>query len=140
MPLEPALDRGSVSLERAEINLHNSAVSAYRMGEPYDAWFSARLGYPVALVYMGGDQRPPVLGTFSPTSRPSRPPRRPRQQVHSDPWPLRLPRRPAPPPGSGGLPIRLGDRIDVTATADERPIWDWPMKPAGQPQYDYGTH
>ena len=61
VPLEPSLD----GLERAEMNLHNSVVSAYRMGSKYDDWFSACFGFTTVLLYIG-DQRRPVLGTFSP--------------------------------------------------------------------------
>lgn len=60
-PLEPDTD----NLERAEINLHQSLVSAYRMGAKYDDWFTACLGFKTALLYIGQERRP-VLGTFSP--------------------------------------------------------------------------
>lgn len=63
VPLEPDLG----PLARADVNLHQSMVRAYRMGAPYDAWFSACFGFDAALVYIG-DGRRPVLGTFSPKS------------------------------------------------------------------------
>jgi uncharacterized protein YcbX len=52
------------TLERAELNLHQSMVRAYRVGPAYDAWFSACFGFPTTLLYIG-DERRPVLGTFS---------------------------------------------------------------------------
>lgn len=61
VPLEPDTD----TLDRADVNLHQSMVRAYRMGPKYDAWFSACFGFDAALLYIG-DQRRPVLGTFSP--------------------------------------------------------------------------
>jgi uncharacterized protein YcbX len=61
VPLEPSLD----GLVIADVNLHNSLVKAYRMGSPYDEWFSACFGFETALMYIG-DGRRPVLGTFSP--------------------------------------------------------------------------
>lgn len=61
VPLEPETD----SLDRADVNVHQSMVRAYHMGPKYDAWFSACFGFDAALLYIG-DQRRPVLGTFSP--------------------------------------------------------------------------
>ncbi|KAJ6780845.1 hypothetical protein PWT90_00532 [Aphanocladium album] len=60
-PVEPETD----GLERAEINLHQSVVSAYRVGPKYDDWFTACFGFPCTLIYIGQERRP-VLGTFSP--------------------------------------------------------------------------
>lgn len=56
VPLEPSLE----GLATVPVNLFNSPADVYCMGEPYDAWFSARFGYPVILVYIG-DSRRPVL-------------------------------------------------------------------------------
>jgi uncharacterized protein YcbX len=64
VPLEPDV----ADLNREDVNVHNSAVSAYRMGGHYDEWFSACFGFQVALLYIG-DERRPVLGTFSPKSK-----------------------------------------------------------------------
>jgi uncharacterized protein YcbX len=61
VPLQP--DVGE--LDRSDVNLHQSLVSAYRMGPRYDAWFSAHFGFETALLYIG-DAKRPVLGTFSP--------------------------------------------------------------------------
>lgn len=63
VPLDPDLGQ----LVKADVNLHQSMVSAYRMGSPYDQWFSACFGFDTALLYIG-DGRRPVLGTFSPKS------------------------------------------------------------------------
>lgn len=61
IPLEPELE----GLARQEIDLHRSKVMAYRMGSNYDAWFTACFGFDAVLVYIGQERRP-VLGTFSP--------------------------------------------------------------------------
>ncbi|KAI9171078.1 hypothetical protein HJFPF1_00557 [Paramyrothecium foliicola] len=61
VPLSPDLTQ----LERADVNLYQSLVSAYLMGDKYDAWFSACFGFDAVLVYIG-DAKRPVLGTFSP--------------------------------------------------------------------------
>lgn len=61
IPLEP----DTSELHRSDLNLHQSKVWAYRVGEQYDAWFTACFGFPVALLYIG-EKRRPVLGTFSP--------------------------------------------------------------------------
>ncbi|CEI69143.1 hypothetical protein FVEN_g4096 [Fusarium venenatum] len=64
IPIEPKLK----DLDRADINLYQSHVIAYRMGSDYDAWFTACFGFDTALIYIG-DGRRPVLGTFSPKSQ-----------------------------------------------------------------------
>lgn len=64
VPLEPDLE----DLERTDVNLHQSMVSAYKMGRRYDDWFSACFGFETVLLYIG-DARRPVLGTFSPKSK-----------------------------------------------------------------------
>lgn len=68
VPLEP----DTAQLDRADVNLHQSMVSAYRMGPKYDAWFSACFGFDTALLYIG-DARRPILGTFSPKSQQKEP-------------------------------------------------------------------
>ena len=57
IPLEPSY----ASLQPLDINLHGSPTRGYRMGDPYDAWFSAVFGFDVVLVYIGDGQRQ-VLG------------------------------------------------------------------------------
>ncbi|KAL4723116.1 hypothetical protein ACLX1H_009606 [Fusarium chlamydosporum] len=64
IPLEPELK----GLTKADINLHQSLVVAYRMGSEYDAWFTACFGFDTVLIYIG-DSRRPVLGTFSPKAQ-----------------------------------------------------------------------
>ncbi|KPM33978.1 hypothetical protein AK830_g12595 [Neonectria ditissima] len=68
--LEVLLEPDLKALEKADINLHQSLVVAYRMGPRYDAWFSACFGFDTALVFIG-DGRRPVLGTFSPNRLPA---------------------------------------------------------------------
>ena len=57
VPLEPDY----TTLKKVDVDLHQSGTSAYRMGDPYDAWFSACLGFPVALIYLGDGKRA-ILG------------------------------------------------------------------------------
>ncbi|KAK4443426.1 hypothetical protein QBC34DRAFT_499022 [Podospora aff. communis PSN243] len=57
VPLHPDISK----LSPVDVDLHKSPTTAYRMGEPYDAWFTSRFGFPVALVFIG-DGRRPVLG------------------------------------------------------------------------------
>ncbi|KAF4454511.1 hypothetical protein F53441_3015 [Fusarium austroafricanum] len=64
IPIEPDLSE----LRKADINLHQSLVIAYRMGPKYDAWFTACFGFDTALIFIG-DGRRPVLGTFSPKTQ-----------------------------------------------------------------------
>ncbi|KAK4141418.1 uncharacterized protein C8A04DRAFT_31049 [Dichotomopilus funicola] len=61
VPLEPDM----APLDKVTAPLHRSPTTAYRMGEPYDAWFSHQFGKPVALVYLG-DGRRAVLGATLP--------------------------------------------------------------------------
>ncbi|KAI0840778.1 MOSC domain-containing protein [Hypoxylon sp. FL0890] len=69
VPLHPTID-GS---EAIDIKLFGSDTTAYRMGDPYDAWFSACLGYDAILVYIG-DNRRPVLAHS------------PKPEPHSNSW------------------------------------------------------
>jgi uncharacterized protein YcbX len=61
-PLEVPLEPDLSSLDKISVALHRSETPAYRMGDTYDAWFSACFGLPVMLVYIG-DGRRAVLGT-----------------------------------------------------------------------------
>ncbi|KAI1470647.1 uncharacterized protein F4812DRAFT_273783 [Daldinia caldariorum] len=54
VPLAPPVD----GLETVDIKLFGTGAAAFRMGDPYDAWFSACLGYPAVLVYIGDNRRP----------------------------------------------------------------------------------
>lgn len=69
VPLHPNVK----NLEQQDVDLHRSMVSAYCMGDEYDAWFSECFGFSVRLFYIG-DQRRPVLGTFAPQSESSEQP------------------------------------------------------------------
>ncbi|OTA63602.1 MOSC domain-containing protein [Hypoxylon sp. EC38] len=71
VPLNPSIDGSEV----VDIKLFGSNTTAYRMGEPYDAWFSACLGYSAILVYIG-DNRRPVLAHAP----------KPEPQQQSDSW------------------------------------------------------
>ncbi|KAH9887129.1 MOSC domain-containing protein [Xylariomycetidae sp. FL2044] len=53
VPLRPS----TAGLETVTVTLMDSATTVYRMGEPYDAWFSACMGYPTLLVYIGDGRR-----------------------------------------------------------------------------------
>jgi uncharacterized protein YcbX len=57
IPLEPSLR----SLKTLDVDLHGSPARGYRMGDQYDAWFSACFRFDVVLVYIGDGQRK-VLG------------------------------------------------------------------------------
>ncbi|KAF6820262.1 MOSC domain-containing protein [Colletotrichum sojae] len=63
VPLVP----GAAALEPVDVSLHGSPAAALRMGDPYDAFFSACLGFPTILVHIGSGRRP-VLGTLAPGS------------------------------------------------------------------------
>lgn len=64
-PLEPETD----GLDRADVNLHQSSVSAFHMGQRHADWFTTCFGFRCTLVYIGQERRP-VLGTFSPRNPP----------------------------------------------------------------------
>ncbi|KAI1377678.1 MOSC domain-containing protein [Hypoxylon crocopeplum] len=66
--LRVPLDPGVAGLDTVEIKLFGSETVAFRMGDPYDAWFTACLGYRAVLVYIG-DNRRPVLA-HSPRPEP----------------------------------------------------------------------
>ncbi|KAI0875887.1 MOSC domain-containing protein [Hypoxylon argillaceum] len=53
VPLAPALEGRA----RVDVSICGSPARAYRMGDPYDAWFTACFGFPVALVYIGDQGR-----------------------------------------------------------------------------------
>ncbi|KAG4219092.1 hypothetical protein PC116_g32428, partial [Phytophthora cactorum] len=46
-----------MGLETVNVKLFGSAATTYRMGDRYDAWFSACLGYRAILVYIGDNRR-----------------------------------------------------------------------------------
>ncbi|KAI1755581.1 MOSC domain-containing protein [Xylaria castorea] len=49
VPLFPKLE----GRDTVDVSLAGSPTVAYRMGDPYDAWFAACFGYDVILVYIG---------------------------------------------------------------------------------------
>ncbi|KAK4465672.1 molybdenum cofactor sulfurase [Cladorrhinum samala] len=65
VPLEPDVS----SLKPISADLHGSAARAYEMGEGYDAWFSARFGVKVKLVYIGDGKRAVLGETLPPPPR-----------------------------------------------------------------------
>ncbi|KKA30332.1 hypothetical protein TD95_002266 [Thielaviopsis punctulata] len=67
-PLHIPLNPDWRALSPFPVDLYGSAATGYRMGDPYDAWFSACFGLPVILVYIG-DARRPILGTSAPSAR-----------------------------------------------------------------------
>lgn len=75
IPLVPEL----VDPEVVDVTMHQSPTKAYKMGEPYDSWFSSCLGYEVVLVYLGQNLRR-VLGNLSPRSIDQR------HHVTADTW------------------------------------------------------
>lgn len=60
-PLRIPLDPSIQSLHKLDVDLHGSHAQGYRMGDKYDAWFSACFGFDVVLVFIGDGQRK-VLG------------------------------------------------------------------------------
>ncbi|KAK3313707.1 hypothetical protein B0H66DRAFT_522890 [Apodospora peruviana] len=62
VPLEPDIS----SLEKATVDLHGSPTAAYRMGECYDEWFTACLGVPTMMVYIGDGKRAILGNTLLP--------------------------------------------------------------------------
>ena len=63
--LEVPLDPDTASLEKVAVNLHNSPVWCYLMGDRYDAWFSACFGCDVVVVFIGDGKRK-ILGSMAP--------------------------------------------------------------------------
>ncbi|KAI1409571.1 MOSC domain-containing protein [Hypoxylon sp. FL1857] len=73
VPLNPSID----GAEAVDIKLFGSDTVAYRMGGPYDAWFSACLGYDAILVYIGDNRRAVLAHAPKPE---------PQQQQSSNSW------------------------------------------------------
>ncbi|XXG98456.1 inositol hexakisphosphate and diphosphoinositol-pentakisphosphate kinase [Hypoxylon texense] len=71
VPLDPAVEDLQRQNGTVDILLFGSATRAFRVGEKYDAWFTARLGYRAVLVYIG-DNRRAVLA-HAPSPPPSAP-------------------------------------------------------------------
>ncbi|KAK1964986.1 MOSC domain-containing protein, partial [Colletotrichum sublineola] len=64
VPLVPDI----ATLQAVSVDLHGSPAEALRMGDPYDAFFSACFGFPAILVHIGSGRRR-VLGSFAPGSQ-----------------------------------------------------------------------
>lgn len=54
--------------KKIQVVVKGSPTSGYDMGAEYNEWFSECFGYPVVLVYLGGNARE-VLGTLAPEKR-----------------------------------------------------------------------
>jgi uncharacterized protein YcbX len=63
--LTVSLDPPTEGLKEVKVNMHYSPTIGYELGAKYNDWFSARFGYDVRLVYIGGNKRL-VLGNLSP--------------------------------------------------------------------------
>jgi uncharacterized protein YcbX len=63
IPLQPATQ----PLEKIQVEMHKSPITAYNMGSSYNDWFSARFGYEVILAFIGSNSRA-VLGNLSPNA------------------------------------------------------------------------
>jgi uncharacterized protein YcbX len=61
IPLNPDV----ANMNRVPLDLNHSMAMVYRMGSPYDDWFSSCFGFETALIYIGESRRL-VLGTFAP--------------------------------------------------------------------------
>ncbi|KAI0206489.1 MOSC domain-containing protein [Astrocystis sublimbata] len=53
VPLSPKLE----GRDTVDVSIGGSATLAYRMGDPYDGWFTACFGYEVILVFIGDQGR-----------------------------------------------------------------------------------
>ena len=63
VPLQP----NHAHLSTVDVKMHSSPTKGYNMGETYNSWFSARLGFDVILVDSGGNRRE-VLGNVPPNA------------------------------------------------------------------------
>ncbi|PKS08929.1 hypothetical protein jhhlp_003542 [Lomentospora prolificans] len=57
-PLRVPLCPDTTDLDPVTVTMYKSSAAAYRMGDLYDAWFTACFGFPIALVYIGDGKRP----------------------------------------------------------------------------------
>lgn len=57
VPLVPDVEK----LETLHVNMHTSPTDAFHMGEKYSKWFTSCFGYEVVLVYIGSDNKRPVI-------------------------------------------------------------------------------
>ncbi|KAI1142402.1 MOSC domain-containing protein [Hypoxylon sp. FL0543] len=77
VPLNPCVDGSEV----VDVELFGSSAVAHRMGDPYDAWFSACLGYEAVLVYIGDNRRPVLAHSPKPELQQQQ-----QQQQRSNSW------------------------------------------------------
>lgn len=57
IPLVPDTEK----LETFHVNMHGSPTDAFNMGEKYSKWFTECFGYDVVFVYIGNDNKRPVI-------------------------------------------------------------------------------
>lgn len=57
IPLVPDIEK----LEDFHVNMHGSPTDAFNMGEKYSEWFTSCFGYDVVLVYIGTENKRPVI-------------------------------------------------------------------------------
>ncbi|KAH6643732.1 hypothetical protein C7974DRAFT_4157 [Boeremia exigua] len=57
VPLVPDTEK----LESFHVNMHGSPTDAFHMGEKYSQWFTECFGYDVVLVYIGAENKRPVI-------------------------------------------------------------------------------
>ncbi|KAF3050974.1 hypothetical protein E8E11_010630 [Didymella keratinophila] len=57
IPLVPDTEK----LENFHVDMHGSPTDAFNMGEKYSEWFTSCFGYTVALVYIGTQNKRPVI-------------------------------------------------------------------------------
>ena len=57
IPLVPDTEK----LENFHVNMHGSPTDAFNMGEKYSQWFTECFGYNVVLVYIGSENKRPVI-------------------------------------------------------------------------------
>jgi hypothetical protein len=63
VPLQPA----HAHLATVDVKMHSSPTKGYNMGDTYNSWFSACIGYGVILVDSGGNRRE-ILGNVPPNA------------------------------------------------------------------------
>lgn len=57
IPLVPDTEK----LESFHVNMHSSPTDAFNMGEKYSQWFTECFGYDVVLIYIGAENKRPVI-------------------------------------------------------------------------------
>ncbi|ERT00882.1 mosc domain containing protein [Sporothrix schenckii 1099-18] len=85
-PLRVPLNPPIRTLKSLDVNLHGSPARGYRMGDPYDAWFSACFGFDVVLVYIGDGQRKVLGETLKTGVKVRNQKREPKAATTTTPW------------------------------------------------------